>query len=187
MTSWPSARSTPPRARCHGARRRLHCRLRRPAHRLTGLINSAPSPTTSHRCRARPPSCCRASRGAQRRRLPPRRLLTTNPRARPRPAESPGSGPPGTAVCQRIVHTHTLTSWSTTGMRSERRSQPDDGQLDKWPTSPIRDPDDFIREVTDLIWVDRASPSSERTTSRTRSSTARYGTPTTVTRSSRAA
>ena len=33
--------------------------------------------------------------------------------------------------------------------------QPDDGQLDKVAYAPYRDPDDFIREVTDLIWVGR--------------------------------
>ena len=43
---------------------------------------------------------------------------------------------------------------------------------------PYADPDDFIREVTDLIWVrPRDRPTSARTTSRTRSCTARTAPP----------
>jgi len=41
------------------------------------------------------------------------------------------------------MHTHTLTGVA------------DDSQLDEVAYAPYRDPDDFIREVTDRIWVDR--------------------------------
>jgi hypothetical protein len=41
------------------------------------------------------------------------------------------------------------------GQADGNSSEPDDGQLDKVAYAPYRDPDDFIREVTDLIWVNR--------------------------------
>ena len=56
--------------------------------------------------------------------------------------------------------------------------------LDPIAYRPYADPDDFIREVTDLIWVSRDIDYIVRTTSRTRSCMAASARPWTATGSS---
>src|SRR5689334_15736599 len=51
------------------------------------------------------------------------------------------------------MHTHTLI---TTGRRTDPLPDRSSMPLDPIAYKPYADPDDFIREVTDLIWVNRA-------------------------------
>jgi predicted ester cyclase len=55
-----------------------------------------------------------------------------------------------------VVHTHTLLDIATSTMKAERRTKELRVPLDPVAYQPYADPDDFIREVTDLIWVDRS-------------------------------
>ena len=143
-------------------RRRLDRRLRRPAGRVLADRRAdddrlRPRP----RWPARPPACSsRAHRGT---RSPDRRTSSSTPpsssrrHARRRTARSDRRRRPTWMPCALIVHTHTLRC---SDLR-EHASRCDDQKEHKVPLDPIAykpyaDPDDFIREVTDLIWVDRA-------------------------------